>query len=61
MTEKTKAIQLIDKFDQATEYILPSRFAKKCAIIAAEEMIKETGSKYWYDVKREIEEYDYKR
>ena len=61
MTAKSKAIQLIDKFDSATEYILPSRFAKKCAVIAVEELIKETGSKYWYDVKREIEEYDYKR
>lgn len=61
MTAKSKAIQLIDKFDDATEYLLPSRFAKKLAIIAVEELIKQTGSKYWYDVKREIEQYDYKR
>lgn len=61
MTAKSKAIQLIDKFDETTEYILPSRFAKMCAIIAVEELIKQTGSKYWYNVKREIEEYDYER
>ena len=30
-------------------------FAKQCAIIAVELMIKETGAKYWYDVKQEIE------
>jgi hypothetical protein len=29
--------------------------AKQYALIAVEELIKETGSKYWYDVKQEIE------
>ena len=29
--------------------------AIKCALIAVEELIKVTGAKYWYDVKREIE------
>ncbi len=28
---------------------------KQCALIAVDELIKETGSKFWYDVKREIE------
>lgn len=29
--------------------------AKQSALIAVNELIKETGSKYWYDVKLEIE------
>lgn len=29
--------------------------AKVCALIAVDELIKETGSKYWYEVKQEIE------
>jgi imidazole glycerol phosphate synthase subunit HisF len=29
--------------------------AIQCALIAVDELIKETGSKYWYDVKQEIE------
>jgi hypothetical protein len=29
--------------------------AKEAALITVEELIKETGAKYWYDVKREIE------
>jgi hypothetical protein len=28
--------------------------AKECALIMVNELIKETGSKYWYDVKHEI-------
>ena len=29
--------------------------AKRCALIAVDELIKETGNRYWYDVKTEIE------
>ena len=29
--------------------------AKRCALIAVDELIKETGKRYWYDVKTEIE------
>lgn len=29
--------------------------AKRCALIAVDELIKETGKKWWYDVKTEIE------
>lgn len=32
-----------------------NHWAKDCALIAVDELIKETGSKYWYDVKQEIE------
>jgi hypothetical protein len=31
--------------------------AIQCAIVLAKEMIKETGKKFWYDVKRELETY----
>ena len=29
--------------------------AKRCALIAVDALIKETGKRYWYDVKTEIE------
>lgn len=29
--------------------------ATQCAIVLAQEMIEETGKKFWYDVKRELE------
>lgn len=29
--------------------------AKKCALILVDELITETGLKYWYEVKKEIE------
>jgi hypothetical protein len=32
-----------------------------CSLILINEMIKETGSKYWYDVKKEIENHNYGR
>ena len=59
MTPKEKAKELYEKF----YYQLPSDLMDKvqdctayeCALIAVEELIKETGSKYWYDVKQEIE------
>lgn len=33
--------------------------AKDCAIAAVGYLIKETGAKYWYDVKREISSLNY--
>ena len=30
-------------------------FAKQCALITIEELISQTGSKYWYEVKKEME------
>jgi hypothetical protein len=56
MTPKEKAKELIGKF-----YVnIPlrdcdNRRPHKLALIAVEELIKETGSKYWYNVKQEIE------
>ena len=58
MTQKEKAKELIDKF----WYVEPEescdgmeyQMAQQCASIAVDELIKETGSKYWYNVKQEI-------
>ena len=53
MTPKEKAIKLVDKM--LLDHDMPYDLAKECALIAVDELIKETGSKYWYDVKQEIE------
>ena len=59
MTPKEKAKELIDKFARIDGYqdsidLSKCEYEKQCALIAVNELIKETGSKYWYDVKREI-------
>ncbi len=68
MTPKEKAIELVEKYKPMvngyvgssmlsnTEYpetILEN--AKRCALIPVEMMIEETRTKYWYDVKYEIQ------
>jgi hypothetical protein len=65
MTPQEKAKDLLDKFrefadgtDSETDRYSPKvekEKAKQCALIAINELIKETGAKYWYDVKQEIE------
>ena len=59
MTPQEKAKELVDRFSfriKTTECISNnSKNAKECALIAVEELIKETSSKYWYDVKHELE------
>lgn len=59
MTPKEKAEELVQKMKLATDefgYInINIERHKQCALIAVDELIKETGAKYWYDVKREIE------
>lgn len=61
MTPKEKAKELIDKYkylynnDKKLYLYASLNIAKRYALIAVDELIKETGSKYWYDVKREIE------
>ena len=59
MEARLKAKELVDFY----YYLLPFlntyyeaiETSKRCAVIAVNELIKETGSKYWYDVKKEIE------
>jgi len=60
MKPKEKAIQLVDKFENHSFEDINRRIsafssAKQCALLAVDELIKETGSKYWYNVKLEIE------
>jgi hypothetical protein len=61
MTAKEKAFDLFRDMEFEIPYIQDPTspqgdyIAKKCALIAVDELIKETGSKYWYDVKQEIE------
>ena len=56
---KEKAIQLVNSFDELgrdfTRGVSMKEFSKQCALKAVSELIKETGSKYWYDVKLEIQ------
>jgi hypothetical protein len=69
MTPKEKAEELVDRFEErfplksevnTTKGDLSWEYdnweeAKQCALIAVDELIKETGKKWWYDVKLEIE------
>ena len=62
MTEKAKARELINSY---TKILLNAKYrvsglvigsiVKECASILADEMIQETKTKFWYDVKHEIE------
>ena len=54
MTPKEKALELYEKFIFPCWECNEFAKAKECALIAVDELIKETGSKYWYDVKLEI-------
>ena len=62
MTPKEKAIEIHSKFlnckDFSNSYfVIPiDEDTIQCALIAVDELIKETGKKYWYDVKQEIED-----
>ena len=61
MTPKEKAEEMIDEFllirnalyRIAREEVLLN-VAKQNAIIAVNHLIKETGKKYWYDVKNQL-------
>ncbi len=58
MTPKEKAIELVIKFGDYTlqeSWQSKNYFAIECALIAIDELIKETGKKYWYEVKHELE------
>jgi hypothetical protein len=61
MTAKEKAYDLFMDIKFEIPYIhdptepQDDDIAKKCALILIDELIKETGSKYWYNVKQEIE------
>jgi hypothetical protein len=40
MTPKDKAEELVNKFDDTMEFSTPQRFAKQCALIAVDEVLK---------------------
>ena len=61
MTAKEKAKHLVEMYvglssNKLSDYSrIEYPTAKQCALLSVEELIKETGAKYWYDVKRELE------
>lgn len=57
MTPKEKAIVLIDMFFEYTNDADKYEYAKKCAIITVNEILKqvdELSNEYWQEVKQEI-------
>ena len=68
MTPKEKAKELVYKFDDTMEFSTPQRFAKKCALVAVDELIRVTpwggdidneiaddSKEFYIKVKQEIE------
>ena len=59
MTPKEKAIELVNSCNELakdfTRGVSMNEFSKQLALLMVSELIKETGKKYWYDVKSEIE------
>ena len=58
MTAKEKAEELFDEmsYNSSDEDHNCSHYvAKNCSLIAINELIKETGKKWWYEVKHELE------
>lgn len=62
MIEKEKAVELVYWFYNRLEHTFNEEYdkhswktCKMCASKIADEMIEETRSKYWYNVKHEIE------
>ena len=60
MTPKEKAEELVNKCDETLEFSTPQRFARKCALIAVDEIINLLSHdinplvNYWFEVKQEI-------
>jgi hypothetical protein len=66
MTPREKAEELVYKFDDTMEFSTPQRFAKKCALIAVDEILLidccdmseenfVNHIEYWEQVQQEIE------
>ena len=64
MTPQEKAKELVFKFDDTMEFSTPQRFAKKCALVAVDEILKDKeiidgmrviNDPYWQQVKQELE------
>lgn len=56
---KEKAIELVNSCNDLakdfTRGVSMNEFSKQFALLTVSELIKDTGKKYWYDVKSEIE------
>lgn len=59
MEAKQKAKELVNSCNELakdfTRGVSMNEFSKQFALLIVIELIKETGKKYWYDVKLEIE------
>ena len=59
MEVKEKAIEIVNSCNDLakdfTRGVSMNEFSKQFALLMVSELIKETGKKYWYDVKSEIE------
>jgi hypothetical protein len=55
ISAKEKAKELVGYFYEILPQWVNRDDAKKCAFKTVNELIKETGSKYYYDVKKELE------
>jgi hypothetical protein len=60
MTPKEKAEELVYKCDETLEFSTPQRFARKCALVAVDEILNidagdSVNKNYWQEVKQEIE------
>ena len=60
MKAKEKALELLNKYYNLFNPDYPNinvlfKDCKKCALITVDELIEETGKKYWYNVKQEID------
>lgn len=65
MTPQEKAIELVSAYARIDGYVdsidlSKCEFEKKCALIAVDELIKETDYYFWQEVKKEIEKLWYK-
>ena len=65
MTPQEKAIQLVERYDDALTYLESKAKAKQCALVAVDELISQcwdyrdidlgASYDYWKEVKQEIE------
>ena len=62
MKPKEKAQELLNKFDETMNFFTPQRFAKQCALIAVDEVLKYSKAhgfigltEEYQQVKKEIE------
>jgi hypothetical protein len=55
ISAKEEAIELVDEYYNFGYLKLDYEQAKQCALLTVNQLIKVTGSKHYYDVKKELE------